>query len=126
MIKGIGIDIVEIKRIEKALKTTPLLERFFTKAEALELTGKLIHVHAAGKFAAKEAVVKALGTGFSGFKWTDVEIIKAPSGKPSVKLKGRALDTARKKGIDKIHVSISHSREYAAAQAIAVKTSGEV
>jgi len=120
MIKGIGIDIVEIERIRKAVDKNPLIERFFTEAEAADFCGRQRHVHVAGKYAAKEAVAKALGTGLSGFKWKDIEILKDDKGKPYVKLKGKAYRTAREKGVDKVHVSISHSRDYAVAQAIAV------
>ncbi len=120
MIKGIGIDIIEIERIVKAVDKNLLIERFFTEAEAADFCGKQRYAHIAGKYAAKEAVAKAMGTGFSGFRWKDIEILKDDRGRPYVNLKGKAYRTARERGIDRVYVAISHSRDYAVAQAIAV------
>ncbi|MFA5524397.1 MAG: holo-ACP synthase, partial [Tissierellales bacterium] len=75
----------------------------------------------AGLFAAKEAVSKALGSGISGFKWTDIEIYTESSGKPCVRLLGKAKKLADTIGISNIHISISHSKENAVAFAIAEK-----
>ena len=122
MIKGIGVDIIEIERISKAIKNKARFsERFFTEAENDYCNSKAdSFVHYAGRFAAKEAVVKAMGTGFKGFKWKDIEIINQPSGKPEVKLLAKAAVIAKEKEIIEIEVSISHSRNYAVAQAIAI------
>lgn len=117
MIIGVGIDIVEIKRIIKMVKNTKFMERFFTPIERDYLKNKNPE-STAGYFCAKEAVVKAMGTGFSGFKWTDVEIIKINS-VPCVRLHGRAEEIAKSMGIKKIHLSITHSKEYAGSTAIA-------
>ena len=117
MIIGIGTDIIEIDRVRKLAEGTKFMERFFTAAERAYLLNKKPE-STAGYFCAKEAVVKALGTGFSGFKWTDVEIIKVNS-VPGVVLSGGALEISKDKGIRMIHLSISHSREYATATAIA-------
>lgn len=117
MIVGVGTDIIEVKRIEKLINSTKFMDRFFTEEEREYLIKKSPQ-SSAGYFSAKEAVVKALGTGFSGIKWTDVEIYKENS-VPSVRLHGRALEIADKKGIKKIYLSISHCKEYATATALA-------
>ncbi|HEX3324966.1 MAG TPA: holo-ACP synthase [Solirubrobacterales bacterium] len=117
MASGVGIDLLEIDRLERALKRHPrLAERIFTEAErdyaaARARPGR----HLAARFAAKEAVVKALGlTG--GFGLRDVEVVAGAP--PTVRLSGRAADVAAG---DRIEVSLTHSRDYAAA--IAVKSS---
>lgn len=117
MILGIGTDIIEIVRIEKLVKNTNFMGKFFTESERLYLEKKGPE-SSAGYFSAKEAVVKAMGTGFSGFKFTDVEIVKINSA-PHVKLHGQAKGIADERGIEKIHVSISHCKTYATAVAIA-------
>lgn len=117
MIVGIGTDIIEIWRIDGISNRTRFMERFFTNQEREYLRNKRSE-SIAGYFCAKEAVVKALGTGFSGFKWTDVEIIKVNS-VPTVVLHGEALNIAQKRGIKNIYLSISHCREYATATAVA-------
>ncbi|WP_035571318.1 holo-ACP synthase [Halonatronum saccharophilum] len=120
--KGIGIDIIEIERIREGMERhSRFKKRFFTEEEIDYCEKhKVPWSYYAGRFAAKEAVVKALGTGFRGFKWQDIEIVKDELGKPEVKLKNRAKDLALEMGIDKIMISISHSRDYAAAQAVAL------
>jgi holo-[acyl-carrier protein] synthase len=117
MILGIGTDIIEIFRIEKLIKNTNFMGKFFTESERLYLEKKGPE-STAGYFSAKEAVVKAIGTGFSGFKFTDVEIIKKNS-VPHVELHGKAKNIANERGIEKIHVSISHCKSYATAVAVA-------
>jgi hydroxyethylthiazole kinase-like uncharacterized protein yjeF len=117
MILGTGTDIIEIFRIEKVVQKTNFLERFFTEQERSYLQNKRVE-SIAGYFAAKEAIVKALGTGFSGFKFTDIEIIKENSA-PKVRLHGAAQAIADSKGIKEIKVSISHCKEYATAVAVA-------
>lgn len=116
MIIGIGTDIIEIERVKKLLDKEEFFKRFYTEGEREYLINKKAE-SAAGYFCAKEAVVKALGTGFSGFKWTDVEIVKINS-VPNVILHGRALDIANSKGVSHINLSISHCRTYAVATAI--------
>ncbi|MDI3535376.1 MAG: holo-[acyl-carrier protein] synthase [Thermosediminibacterales bacterium] len=122
MIRGIGVDIIEISRIKKAMKKRQrFLTRFFREEEVeYIISPKNSEERAAGKFAAKEAVVKALGKGFSGFKWKEIQIVNSPDGKPEVKLFGKALNYAKKTGIAEIKVTVSHSREYAVAFAIAM------
>lgn len=116
MIIGIGTDIIEIERVKKLLTKGDFFIRFFTEGEREYLLKKKPE-SAAGYFCAKEAVVKALGTGFSGFKWTDVEIVKINS-VPGVVLHGRALSIAKEKGVEHINLSISHCRTYAVATAV--------
>jgi len=122
LIKGIGVDIVEISRIKQAInKHQRFKKRFFTSSENEYCEGKADAMqHYAGRFAAKEAVVKALGTGFKGFKWQSIEIINTSSGKPEVRLKDKASLIADELKIKEIMISISHSENYAIAQAIAI------
>ncbi len=117
----IGVDIIEISRIKNACTRKKFKDRFFTACELAEVSGqKSYHTHLAGKFAAKEAVAKALGTGFSGIKWQDIEVLSEESGKPIIILKGKALEIFTAKGFEKILITISHSREYAIAFAVAL------
>ncbi len=113
-ITGIGVDIVEIKRIEEIFeRERAFAEKIFTKLELKYcLSRNSCYIHLAGRFAAKEAVAKALG---GSFPWKSVEIISDKSGRPLVKLKGRARGLAIGSNV---HVSISHSRNYAVATAI--------
>lgn len=115
----IGVDIIEIERIKKAGGRKRFVARFFTEREVKDIRpGLNYYAHLAGKFAAKEAVAKALGTGFR-FSWQDVEIINDDLGKPLVVLSGKALEVAKTKNISEILVTISHSKDYAVAFAVA-------
>ncbi|SKC50468.1 holo-ACP synthase [Maledivibacter halophilus] len=121
MIKGIGIDIIEIERIRKAFKNKKFEKRIFTKNEIEYFKSINYNIYTiAGTFASKEAIVKTFGTGLRGFKWVDVEIVRDGFGKPMVTLYGGAKEIANEKGISNIELSISHCREYAVAQAIGV------
>lgn len=121
MIKGTGIDIIEIERISKAIENQKFIERIFTKDEIKYFNTINNNIYTiAGSFAAKEAIVKALGTGLRGFKWVDVEITRNELGKPLVTLYRNAKNIAEEKGITKIELSISHCKEYAVAQAIGI------
>ncbi|MCL2462229.1 MAG: holo-ACP synthase [Defluviitaleaceae bacterium] len=122
MIFGVGTDIIEISRVEKAVAGAAFYEKTFTPAERDYLAGKRPQ-SAAGLFAAKEAVAKALGTGFYGFRPADVEILHDKSGKPDVKLYNRAAKIADENSVVKIHVSISHCVAYAVAYAVAERES---
>ena len=110
-----GIDIIEIARIKKAVDRwgERFLRRIYTEAE-LKLYCKKPQSLAA-RFACKEAVMKLLGTGRKGTSWREIETLSHPSGKPLVKLYGRAQKQAEKLGIKEIAVSLSHSKEYAIA-----------
>lgn len=122
MIKGIGIDIIEIDRIRQAIaKNNKFIDRVFTVNEKKTFEEKNYSPQTvAGYFAAKEAVSKALGTGIKNMRWRDIEILKDSLGKPYVRLYNNAGDLAYSMSIDKIFISISHSRENAVALAIAV------
>lgn len=121
MIVGIGTDIVEISRISRAVRRSRFVERVFTEAERKYcLSRARPEEHFAGRFAAKEAVLKALGTGKRGIAWTEVEILPTRDGSPRVCLRGRAAEVARQKGIKEVLVSLSHSREYAVAYAVSL------
>ncbi|CCJ33972.1 holo-ACP synthase [Caloramator australicus] len=118
MIIGVGVDIIEIKRIKRAIERNKrFLLKIYSEKELEELKKKNIESYA-GYFSAKEAVSKALGTGILNFKWTDIEIVKENSA-PKVVLNNNAKKIAEQKGIKRIHISISHSREYATAFAVA-------
>ncbi len=120
MIFGVGVDIVEIRRIKEAMdKHANFIDRIFSKNEIEYLKVRNLRAEfVAGRFAAKEAVVKALGTGFSGFEFKDIEIDRTASGKPIVVLKGKAKLIAQKYCGYKIHVSISHGVDNAIAYAV--------
>lgn len=118
MIKGIGTDIIEVERIKKSTEKQSFLNKIYTEAEQ-----KLFHGHnfetLAGNFAAKEAVAKALGTGFKGCSPLEIEILrKVRTGKPYVNLYGNAQKIFYDMGGHNIFISISHSRENAVAYAI--------
>jgi len=127
MIHGIGIDVVEVERIEAAIAHLgdAFIDRLFTARER-EYCGKQNRpaLHYAARFAAKEAVSKALGTGIGGQAgWLDMEVERAESGAPKMVFTGRAADFLAAEGIADVQVSLSHAKEYAAANAVAVKHS---
>ncbi len=111
---GLGTDIIEIERIRGNMNDR-FLYRIFTANERERIANK--SYRAAGIFAAKEAVSKALGTGISGFAWKDIEILKRESGEPYVCLHGKAEAIAAEQGIKKMEITISHCRDYATAVA---------
>ncbi len=114
----IGIDIIEIARIEKAIARwgERFRHRIYTDAE-LKLYGKK-SASLAARFASKEAVMKLLGTGWIGISWKEIETLSHPSGKPRLNLYGRARTEAERLGLKGIAISLSHSREYAIALVI--------
>jgi holo-[acyl-carrier protein] synthase len=116
-ILGIGTDIIEIDRIARAVEQNPhFAERVFTKAELDYCMGKRSwHAHLAARFAAKEAVAKAVGRALS---WHDVEVVNGTDRKPVVRLSGEARRAAE--GC-RVLVTVSHSRNYATATAMVVK-----
>lgn len=122
-ILGHGIDVVEVDRVAALLERhgERFLRRVFTEEEQ-RLVGesRTRVISLAGRFAAKEAVLKALGTGWSGgIEWTDVEIGAEPAGRPLVRLSGVAGEVAARLGVIAWHLSISHTRDLATASAIA-------
>ena len=119
-IYGIGTDIIEISRIREAINRTSSFKRKVYTEKEIEYIEKKKEPYAsyAGRFAAKEAVSKALGTGVRGFSLNDVEILNDELGKPTVTLYNNLLNHAE--GL-KIQISISHSREYAVSTVIIYK-----
>lgn len=117
-----GVDLVEVARIARLLAEHPerFLERVFTPGERdYCLAGRRRDEHLAARFAAKEATLKALGTGWrSGIAWTDVEVSLLPSGAPVLRLQGRAAQVASEQGVSRWLVSLSHTPEYAMASVI--------
>jgi len=122
MIVGLGLDIAEIDRIEAAITRhgAPFLERLFTPAEVSYCEShKNRFERYAARFAAKEAAMKALGTGWShGVRWRDIEVTREPSGKPTLSLAGAAREIAARLGVKNISLSITHSGNLALAQVI--------
>ena len=121
---GIGMDIVETKRIADSVERfgDRFLHRVFLEGEiAYAKTMKKPHIHLAARFAAKEAISKAFGTGIGHeLGWRDMEIVREPSGQPKVRLHGRAEIYAHTRGVLEIHVSLSHTADHAAATAVIV------
>ncbi len=120
MIIGIGVDIIELERIEKALQGHAFAARIFHTDECAycEARGKQKVASYAARFAAKEAFVKALGTGFCGGTPADIEVRREEGGRPEIVLYGAYREAAEAKHITNIHLSLSHSRQYAIAQVI--------
>jgi holo-[acyl-carrier protein] synthase len=122
MIVGLGIDIAEIDRIEASIRRhgRHFLERIFTPGEiAYCERHRNKGERYAARFAAKEAAMKALGTGWrTGVRWVDIEVVRAPGGKPSLKLAGGAGEVAAALGVRHISLSITHSGNTAFAQVI--------
>lgn len=120
MIKGTGIDLTEINRIKNNLENQRFLHKIYSKNELEYLKSRKFNPQtAAGMFAAKEAVAKCLGTGFSNFGPCDIEILKDEMGKPTVNLINNALKRAEALNIERIHISISHTNDLAIAQCVA-------
>ena len=122
MIIGIGTDIVEIERIRKMIERhgDHFLNRCFTPLE-IEYANRHRDsvIRFAGRWAAKEAVVKVIGTGFiQGITFHDIEVISLHTGQPTVQLTGEALQISQRLKITEIKLTISHAREYATATAI--------
>ena len=123
-ILGHGVDVIECPRLKKMLTHhgDRLLQRVFTPHEqAYCQQHKERMQHLAGRFAAKEAVLKALGTGMRGqMKWTDVQIANDDLGKPEIVLSGESAAVAERMGVTRVLISIAHTREHAVASAIAL------
>lgn len=117
-----GVDMVDCSRLERAVARhgDKFLQRVFTPTELDYCLGRKRCIeHLAGRFAAKEAVLKVLGTGWRfGISWKDIEVRNAPSGRPEVFLSGACSQIARDSGLEKILVSISHISTHAIASAV--------
>jgi holo-[acyl-carrier protein] synthase len=115
---AVGVDIIEIQRIQKAASKSrgSFLKRIYTNAELENSNNNSSSL--AALFAAKEAVMKALGTGTKGIGWKEIEVLSNNDGAPIVQLSGKAANKARDIGISQFAVSISHSKEYAIAMVV--------
>ena len=120
MIIKTGVDIIEIARFEEqqpALRKR-FFRRIFTTRELALIQNSL--PSAAGRFAAKEAVAKALGCGIGNVHWQDIEILQSTSGEPNLILHKKAVEASKQQGLQTWSLSISHSRQYAVAFAVAI------
>ena len=124
IILGIGIDLVKSDRIKDAVQkwNKRFLNRVFTPREQeYAFAHKLPHLHLAGRFAVKEAVLKALGTGWSGgIRWTEISVVNEPLGKPHLEAAGHVKKLLDDRGVKEIQVSISHDTDYSIAQVVLI------
>ena len=119
---GIGIDLVEVDRMRTVLARTPtMVERLFTPGErAYATSAKDPTERFAARFAAKEAVLKALGLGLGAADWHDIEVVKAPSGAPSLRITGRAAVASDAAGVTRWLLTLTHTESMAEAIAVAL------
>jgi len=125
LVFGIGTDIIEIARVEEKLRRTGGLKtRVFTPREITYCEGKAKSAqHYAARFAAKEAFLKAIGTGWSGgYRFVDIEILNNEQGKPELVLQGKVKDFCEEHGITRFHVSLSHIKDLAKAVVVLEKS----
>jgi holo-[acyl-carrier protein] synthase len=119
MIVGVGIDLMETARMERAIERhgSRLERRLFTAGERADCAGRADRFQGlAARFAAKEAVLKALGTGLvSGMAWTQIEVVRAASGRPTLRFAGAVAERARSSGVATAHLSLTHQPGTAAA-----------
>jgi len=120
VIVGVGIDIVEVARIRRLLErwSVAFERRVFTEIELGRATGRARFHRLAARFAAKEAVMKALGVGWRDLAWRDIEVRNDGAGRPEVYLRGGAAHAAESLRVRTVRVSLSHSESYATAIAI--------
>jgi len=124
LVFGIGTDIIEIQRVaDKLRRTGSLKKRIFTPREIAYCESKAKSAqHFAARFAAKEAFLKAIGTGWSrGYRFIDIEILNNERGKPELLVQGKVKDFCRENGITGFHVTLSHSRDLAKAVVVLEK-----
>jgi holo-[acyl-carrier protein] synthase len=119
---AVGIDIIEVGRVQKVFERhgERFLRRVFTEAEVMQCRGKATRL--AGRFAAKEAISKALGTGIHGVAWREMEVVQLRSGRPTVSLHGNAKRRAELLGLSAFDVSIADLKDFSIAVAVAVQT----
>lgn len=126
MITGLGVDIVKNERLESAINRwgEKLLQRIFTEDEREYVSKQKNPIQSlSARFACKEAVAKALGTGISnGIRWVDIEVVSSSQKKPEVKLHGKAFEQAEKMEINNILVSFAHEKEFSVASVILLST----
>lgn len=120
---AVGIDIIEVDRVRKVYEHhgERFLRRVYTEAEIRQCRGKATRL--AGRFAAKEAISKALGTGIHGVAWREMEVVQLRSGRPTVTLHGNAKRRAELLGLSAFDVSIADLQTFSIAVAVAVQTS---
>lgn len=120
VIIGTGIDIIEIKRVKKAIESRRFVQRVFTQKEIdyCESRGAQAAASYAARFAGKEAIMKSFGTGLRKGALVEIEILPDKLGCPKVSLQGCFCRLAQEKKVTEIHISLSHAREYATAQVI--------
>jgi holo-[acyl-carrier protein] synthase len=122
-----GIDLVDFGRIEKMLEKHPkrFLDRVFTPTEQTDADNTKNRIEKlAGRFAAKEAVMKLIGTGWrDGIAWTDIEVVNNPLGQPIVTITGKVKELADQQGVEQITLSITHTSNFAIASAVALQES---
>ena len=121
-----GVDIIEIPRVERVYKRygDRFLRRIYTDREAAYCRGRAPQL--ASRFAAKEATMKALGTGVRGIRWRDIEIVRGRGQAPSIELHGTARARADLLGLTDIALSLSHSRDFAVASVVGDSTEGNI
>ena len=121
-----GVDIIEIHRVKSIADRYDqrFFKRIYTNNELAYCRGRAPQL--ASRFAAKEAVMKALGTGIRGVRWRDIEVVRLPGMAPSIKLYGSALVRAENIGINHLSLSLSHSKEYAVASVVGESTHGNL
>jgi holo-[acyl-carrier protein] synthase len=124
LIYGIGTDIIEVSRIQKVMeRDIGFREKIFSEGEIAyceKMKNKFQHY--AARFSAKEAFMKALGTGWrDGIRFIEIEVVHDPLGKPLVRLSGKALEMAKNAGMGEIHISLSHVKEIASAVVVVEK-----
>jgi holo-[acyl-carrier protein] synthase len=121
---GLGLDLVEVSRIRSLLEKggDRFKDRVYTRSEITYCDSCAdAAMHYAARFAAKEAVSKALGTGFTnGVTWRDIEVLRSPSGAPSVRLHGAATTVARSLSVDRVLITLTHTTTAAAASAVLI------
>ena len=117
---SVGVDLIEVRRIEEALARhgERFLERVFTPGEQAHCEGRVDAL--AARWAAKEAVAKALGTGVGDVRWREIEVVCDVRGKPYIQLHGAARELAEQLGVREMAISLSHTREYAVAFVVAI------
>lgn len=118
MIVGIGTDIISVARIERVIERNPeFVHKVFSPSEIAYCDARAAKAQSyAARFAAKEALMKALGTGWAeGVNWLDIQVIMNEAGKPSLSLSGKALALSESMQVDRLHLSLSHEKEQAVA-----------
>ncbi len=129
MVIGVGIDVVQVSRMERALARSGarFLRRVYTEAELERCLARQDAPRClAARFAAKEAVMKALGCGWGPVGWRDIEVTRGPSGRPLVHLQGAAARLAKEMGVAVVHLSLAHDGPVAVAYALAEGSPGGV